>query len=176
MYQLAQLDHDLHRERLALAEAQRPGERVLALARATPPRRVRRTAAARPAPGPDRQRPVTTRRYQPATATPTTTEEVTMNRTRPFHPVRRLAGILAALAAALLAAATAAPAAFALPVPPVGGGGTVLPPSVQTVVVGGMPGWQIALIAMAAAVLAAAVSVLLDRARAARRHQVAPSA
>ncbi len=99
-----------------------------------------------------------------------------MNRTRPFHPVRRLAGILAALATALLAAAAAAPAAFALPVPPVSGGDGTQPPLVQTVIVGGMPGWQIALIAVAAAVLAAAVAVFLDRARATRRHQPAPSA
>ena len=57
-----------------------------------------------------------------------------------------------------------------------GGDGTVPPPPVQTVVVGGMPGWQIALIAIGAAVVAAAVAVLLDRARATRRHQPAPSA
>jgi hypothetical protein len=44
------------------------------------------------------------------------------------------------------------------------------------VIAGGMPGWQIALIAIGAAVAAAAVAVLLDRARAARRHQPAPSA
>jgi hypothetical protein len=47
---------------------------------------------------------------------------------------------------------------------------------VHTVIIGGMPGWQIALIAVAAAVVAAAAAVLLDRARAARRHQPAPSA
>jgi hypothetical protein len=47
---------------------------------------------------------------------------------------------------------------------------------VQTVIVGGMPGWQIALIAVAAAVVAAAVAVLLDRVRTAHRHQPAPSA
>jgi hypothetical protein len=35
MYQLIQLGHDMHRQRLAAAEAQRPAERVLALARAT---------------------------------------------------------------------------------------------------------------------------------------------
>jgi hypothetical protein len=35
MYQLTQLGHDMHRERLARAEAQRPAERLLALARAT---------------------------------------------------------------------------------------------------------------------------------------------
>ena len=94
-----------------------------------------------------------------------------MNRTRPFRPVRSLAGILAALAAALLAAAAAAPAAFARPAPP-----SVPVPAPTVVVAGGMPGWQIALIAVAAAVVAAAVAVILDRARATRRHQAAPSA
>lgn len=49
------------------------------------------------------------------------------------------------------------------------------PVPVHTVVVGGMPGWQIALIAIAAAVVTAAVAVLLDRTRATRRHQPAPS-
>jgi hypothetical protein len=42
MYQLTQLGHDLYRERLARAEAQRPAERLLALARAT--RRAERQA------------------------------------------------------------------------------------------------------------------------------------
>ena len=100
-----------------------------------------------------------------------------MNRTRPFRTARRLAGLLVALAATLLAtAATAAPAAFALPQPPMAGGDGTPPPPVQTVVVGGMPGWQIALIAMAAAILAGTLAVLLDRTRACRRHQAAPSA
>jgi hypothetical protein len=40
----------------------------------------------------------------------------------------------------------------------------------QTVVAGGMPGWQIALIAVGAAVLAATAAVLLDRARTAHRR------
>jgi hypothetical protein len=39
-----------------------------------------------------------------------------------------------------------------------------------------VPDWQIALIAVAAAVVAAAVAVFLDRARAARRHQPVPGA
>ena len=100
-----------------------------------------------------------------------------MNRTRPLRPIRRLAGIVAALATTLLAAAAAAPAALALPVPPVGGGdGTVAPAPTVQVVADGMPGWQIALIAIAAAVVAAAVAVFLDRARNGRRHQAAPSA
>ena len=100
-----------------------------------------------------------------------------MNRTRPFTPIRRLAGILAALATALLAAAMTAPAAFAYVVPPgPSSGGTAGSPPVPTIVTGGMPGWQIALIAIGAAVVAAAAAVILDRARAARRHQPAPSA
>jgi hypothetical protein len=37
------------------------------------------------------------------------------------------------------------------------------------VTVGGMAGWQIALIALGAALVAATVAILLDRARAARR-------
>jgi len=37
----------------------------------------------------------------------------------------------------------------------------------------GMPGWQITLIALGAALAAAVVAVLLDRARAARRHRAA---
>jgi len=93
-----------------------------------------------------------------------------MNRTRPFRTVRRLAGTLAALTATLLATATAAPAAFALPQPPMGGGDATPPPPVQTVVVGGMPGWQIALIAAGIALLAAMLAVIADRA--ARRRQM----
>jgi hypothetical protein len=49
-------------------------------------------------------------------------------------------------------------------------------PQVHTVVTGGTPGWQIALIAAGAALLAAILAVSLDRARAARRHVSAPSA
>ena len=37
---------------------------------------------------------------------------------------------------------------------------------------GGMAGWQIALIAIGAALLAATIAVLLDRARATRRNAV----
>jgi len=98
-----------------------------------------------------------------------------MNR---IHPIRRLAGILAGLAGALLALTAAAPAALAVNVPPPGGGaGTVEPPpQVHTLVMGGMLGWQITLIAVAAAIIAAAVAVIVDRARAARRHLPARTA
>jgi hypothetical protein len=112
-----------------------------------------------------------------------------MNHTRPFRPIRRLAGALAALAAALLTTAAAGPAAFAAPTvpPPVSGPPAAAhlhqlahqapaPVPVHTIVVGGMPGWQIALIAAAAALLAATVAVLADRARTARRQAADPAA
>jgi hypothetical protein len=43
------------------------------------------------------------------------------------------------------------------------------PVQVHTIISGGMPGWQIALIAAGAALAAAAVAVLLERARMARK-------
>ena len=43
------------------------------------------------------------------------------------------------------------------------------PPPVRVVAEGGISGWQITLIALAAALVAAAVAVLPDRARAARK-------
>jgi hypothetical protein len=51
-----------------------------------------------------------------------------------------------------------------------------VPVPVHTVVAGGMPGWQIALIALAAALVAATAAVLVDRAWAARRKPVTPAA
>jgi hypothetical protein len=106
-------------------------------------------------------------------------EEIAMNR---IHSIRHAIGILAGLAGALLASAAvftgASPAAFATHVPPPGDyGGTVqAPPQVHTIVTGGMPGWQITLIAVAAAVIAAAAAVIVDLAWAARRHLTAPTA
>ena len=98
-----------------------------------------------------------------------------------MNPIRRLTAALAGLAGALLAFAAAAPAALAIvPAPSARLGqapaaaaghvaGPVLGPNragyppishVHTVVVGGMPGWQIALIAIGAALLAATAAVL----------------
>ncbi len=94
---------------------------------------------------------------------------------RIFRPVTTIA----AAAVALLAGILAAPAAFASEVPPPGIGDTSTPAApavVHTVTVGGTPGWQIALFIVAAAVLAAAVAVVLDRTRSTRRQQLAPSA
>jgi hypothetical protein len=90
-----------------------------------------------------------------------------------IQSIRRLAGFVAGLATALLAAALTAPAALAVRVPLPGGTSGDSPPVViqtRAVVEGGMPGWQIALIAVGAAVAAAALAVLADRARLARRH------
>ena len=97
----------------------------------------------------------------------------------PLKRIRRFAAVLAGLAGALVA--FGATPAFAMHVPPPGGTtspvGTTTPPvEVHTVVVGGMPGWQIALIAVVAALLAATVAVLLDRARSARRKAIAATA
>jgi hypothetical protein len=47
---------------------------------------------------------------------------------------------------------------------------------VRTVVVGGMPGWQIALIAVMAALVTAMAAVLVERGRMARRRPVRPLA
>jgi len=95
-----------------------------------------------------------------------------------FHRIRRAIRLLAALASALLAVGTAAPAfAAGLRPPPGSLHSPPAPPATttHTVVVGGMPGWQIAFIAVSAAVLAATLALILDRARTARRHLAAPS-
>jgi hypothetical protein len=95
--------------------------------------------------------------------------------------LRRLAAALVAVTCGLLASAATLPAAFAT-VEPDPGAGYVAPASVpaqiqyRTIVAGGMPGWQIALIAVGAALLAATVAVLADRARAARRPAVPTAA
>jgi hypothetical protein len=94
----------------------------------------------------------------------------------PVRRIRRFAGVLAALAAALVAFGATPAFARPLPIP-----GTEFRPSApvpapvpvrtvtHTLIVGGMPGWQIALIAAGAALVAAMVAVLADRSRAARR-------
>jgi hypothetical protein len=99
----------------------------------------------------------------------------------PTRTIRRLACMLTGLAAALAAAVAVAPAAFAAtrPYPP--------GPPAEVVrfgpvahafngVTGDMTGWQITLIAVGAAIVGAVVSVLLDRARAARGHRPATAA
>jgi len=100
----------------------------------------------------------------------------------PLKRIRRFAAVLAGLAGALVA--FGATPALAMREPPPGSGsgvstspaGTTAPVEVHTVVVGGMPGWQVALIAIVAALLAATVAVLLDRARRSRRKAIAAAA
>jgi len=100
----------------------------------------------------------------------------------PLKHIRRFAAVLAVLAGALVA--FGATPAFAMHEPPPGSGsgittspvGTTPPAEVHTVVVGGMPGWQIALIAVVAALVAATAAVLADRARIARRKAIAATA
>jgi hypothetical protein len=93
----------------------------------------------------------------------------------PTHHIRRLAGLLTVIAGALLAVSASAPA-FARPVPPGGsyapgsGSGSPALVRVHTIVAGGMPGWQITLIAIGAALAAATLAVLVYRAVTARRH------
>jgi len=98
----------------------------------------------------------------------------------PIRTIRRLATTLTGLAAALAAAVAVAPAAFAQPSPPPGPPAQVVRfgPVAHTFngVTGDMTGWQIALIAVGAAILGAIVAVLLDRARAARSHRPATAA
>lgn len=101
-----------------------------------------------------------------------------------IHHIRRLVRVLTGLVAALVAVA-GAPAAFAAtrtypPPGPVSRYEPVAPPVPvaysHAAVTGGTAGWQIALIAVGAAIAGAIVAVLLERARVARRHQPATAA
>jgi hypothetical protein len=113
-----------------------------------------------------------------------------------MNRIRRIAAALAGFTCTCLGLAITAPAAFAQQAPSApgyqamtgayvreallhgedlapasgSGSGPSLGAVTRTVVMGGMPGWQIALIAVGAALLAAALAVLADRARAAHRN------
>ena len=95
----------------------------------------------------------------------------------------QLGAVLASLAVIAVSFASSALASTSvIPVPGGGGGGagpdgTPAPVTVvRTVVVGGMPGWQIALIAVVAALFTAIAAVLVERSRTARRRPVRPLA
>jgi hypothetical protein len=97
--------------------------------------------------------------------------------------IRRPAGVVCGLVGASVTLTAAAPAALAMRVPPPGDPGGV-PPSapaqIHIVMTGGMPGWEITLIALAAALLAAVAAVFFDRAWATRRpalhnHRMMPA-
>ena len=96
----------------------------------------------------------------------------------------RLGVVLTTLGVIALTFAGRASAATGM-VPRPGGTGGITGPAVsipgpptvvRTVVVGGMPGWQIAAIAIAAALVAATAAVLLDRFRPARRRPLGAAA
>ena len=102
-------------------------------------------------------------------------------------PAGLFAGAIAALAAALAASApppAAVLARFGLTTFRPGNGlpgGTAgwtswVPAPTHAAVSSGMPGWQITLIVIGAALLAAAAALLLDRAWMARRHATAKAA
>jgi hypothetical protein len=86
-----------------------------------------------------------------------------------LRPARRPGVLLAGLGALVTMLVITGTAALAAQVPPSGGGevsqSAPLPP-----VVGGMPGWEITLIAIGAALVAAVLAVLADRVRSARRR------
>jgi hypothetical protein len=102
----------------------------------------------------------------------------------PTRTIGRLACLLTGLAAALAAVLAAAPAAFAAtqPYPPPGPPAELIRfgPAAYTFngATAGMTNWQIALIAVAAAIVPAVwgLAVLVGRARAARAHRAATAA
>jgi hypothetical protein len=98
--------------------------------------------------------------------------EVVMNHVR-F--IRRVLSVVFAVGGSFLGFVLFAPSAFAMIVEPVGSGSSPAtlaqpaPAVVHSAVAGGMAGWQIALIAVGAAVLTATLAVFADRARGSQR-------
>jgi hypothetical protein len=92
-----------------------------------------------------------------------------------MNHLRRIFAAVATLAGTVLALATA-PAAFAHPLPPSDCCTSGAATGVTFITGGGMPGWQITLIAAGAALAGAAVAVLLDRALTARKTHPATAA
>ena len=101
-----------------------------------------------------------------------------------FYRFRHVVRVLAAFAFTLLGLAVSAPAAFAMRTGLEDSGGT--PPPLpagkdptytltHTVVTGGMPGWQLAVIVTVAALLATTIAVIVHRAKGAHRSQVVPA-
>ena len=86
--------------------------------------------------------------------------------------LRRIAAALAAVTCTLLASAAIMPAAWAA-VTYIPNDSPDLAPASSVVPASGMPAWQITLIALGAALVAAVAAVLLDRARTARRAATA---
>jgi len=99
---------------------------------------------------------------------------------RTIKSLSRLGVVLAGLAVVAVSLASSASASTTMIPAGDGGGATATDTGpvtvVHTVVVGGMPGWQIALIAVVAALVTAFAAVLVERTRMARRRPVRPMA
>ena len=89
-----------------------------------------------------------------------------------MNHLRRIVAAAITLTGTVLALATA-PAAFARPLPPPDCCTSGAASGVTVITGGGMPGWQITLIAVGAALAGAALAILLDRTRAARKARPA---
>src|ERR1700722_20369077 len=98
-----------------------------------------------------------------------------------FSRTRHVVRVLVVLASTLLGLVVSAPAAFAMRVGAEDSGGTPPPPQTgkdptytlsHTVVTGGMPGWQIAVIVAVAALLAVTSAVIVYRVRTAHRTRL----
>jgi hypothetical protein len=85
-----------------------------------------------------------------------------------MNHLQRILAAVVTLAGAGLALATA-PAAFARPLPPPDCCATGANAPVTVITGGGMPGWQITLIAVGAALAGAVLTILLERAWVARK-------
>jgi hypothetical protein len=81
---------------------------------------------------------------------------------------RSLGGLLAGRGVLVTTLVATGSAALAMPVPGTDGGCDVVQPPPVVVAAGGMPGWQITLIAVGAALAAAVLAVLADRTWSAR--------
>jgi hypothetical protein len=96
--------------------------------------------------------------------------------------IRLATSLMVAAASSLLGLMLFTPSAFALVMRPVGDGSSTAaapqtaPATAHYVVSTGMAGWQIALIAVAAAVFTAALAVFTDRARGSHRKVSASAA
>jgi hypothetical protein len=91
-----------------------------------------------------------------------------------MNHIRRILAAVATLAGTVLATATTTAAHAALP--PHGGGPASADTPVRVIATGGMPGWQITLIAVGAALVAGAVAILADRSWTARKAHATTTA
>ena len=99
-----------------------------------------------------------------------------------IHRYGHVVRVLVVFASTLLGLAVSAPVAFAMRVQDSGGSPTPLPNGKDptytlphTVVTGGMPGWQLAVIVAGAALLAAMIAVVARRVRTAHRARLVPA-